>query len=155
MVRFRPLIQLLVLVLAIVGAATALGAGSDTAGPESTDGDASAPSAVYTASQAASGMQHVQTHCSACHGDDLRGGIQGGPPLTGTYFMNRWSGKTLEDLYTVMFSTMPLNAPSSLPTTTYVEIIAYVLQQNGYPAGDEPIARAVLGEIVIEPQQPQ
>ena len=34
---------------------------------------------------------------------------------------------------------MPAMAPGSLPKETYVEIMAYLLQQNGYPDGKKPL----------------
>src|SRR5690606_22105466 len=96
------------------------------AGEVAQTGEREATSPPFTSSQATSGLQHVQVHCGSCHGDNLMGGMQGGPPLAGSYFENRWGGRSLDELFNVMHTTMPLNAPSSLPTSTYLEILTYI-----------------------------
>jgi hypothetical protein len=35
-----------------------------------------------------------------------------------------------------MRKEMPTNRPGSLATTTYLDLLAFILQQNGYPGGE-------------------
>ena len=39
-----------------------------------------------------------------------------------------------------MTTQMPMNAPASLSHEQYLAILAYILKQNGYPAGSKPLA---------------
>ena len=90
---------------------------------------------VYTAGQAARGEESFRA-CTYCHGRDLRGGDDPpGPPLKGEIFLNRWSGKTVGDLWLRIAETMPRRNPGSLSPEAYADIVGYMLQANGMPAG--------------------
>jgi hypothetical protein len=56
------------------------------------------------------------------------------PPLAGEYFMNAWLGRTVRMFYD-RARTMPPAAPGSLPSETYLNIVAYILQVNGVKPG--------------------
>ena len=88
---------------------------------------------VYTADQAKAGAAIFAAQCSACHGQKLEGGA--GPQLAGTDFMGKWTGQTADDLRDVIASQMPLTNPGSLKPNEVLELLAYILQQNNYPAG--------------------
>ncbi len=40
----------------------------------------------YSADQAQRGKAVFGERCVSCHGEDMTGGVGGGPPLTGDYF---------------------------------------------------------------------
>ena len=42
--------------------------------------------ATYTEEQAQHGEEQFTKHCVECHGEDLKGGLLGGPPLRGLTF---------------------------------------------------------------------
>ena len=109
---------------------------------------------VYTAEQAARGRAVYQQQCMACHGEKLEGGE--GPPLAGPIFMQLWNVpyRTLDDFYYTTSEFMPKDLPASLGQRAYLDVVAYVLQSNGYSAGDEALTadRGVLKSIRIEPQ---
>jgi hypothetical protein len=50
---------------------------------------------------------------------------------------------------------MPFNAPGSLADGVYLDVIAYVLRENGYPAGKQELASNadLLKGIVIVPRR--
>jgi hypothetical protein len=58
------------------------------------------------------------------------------PALAGEVFLQRWTGRTVADLFARIQSTMPQQSPRSLPDEVYIEIVAFILQANGLPAGD-------------------
>jgi cbb3-type cytochrome c oxidase subunit III len=87
---------------------------------------------VYTESQAQRGQMAYAQYCLACHKADLLG-IEGA--LRGEPFMERRREDTLETWFLDMKATMPRRNPRSLPDQTYVDIIAYALQNNDMPAG--------------------
>ena len=70
-----------------------------------------------------------------CHRDDLRGGDEGEPPLNGPIFVQNWEGNTVAALYDMVATDMPKSNPGSLPLTTCIDIVAFLLQSNGMPAG--------------------
>lgn len=87
----------------------------------------------FTAAQAAAGKTAFEANCAVCHGNTMTNGTFG-PPLAGEYFRNKWTGQSVQAFYAVS-KTMPPAAPASLTDATYAEIVAYVLQTNGVPAG--------------------
>jgi cytochrome c5 len=110
---------------------------------------------VYTDAQAAAGKIHYDISCGSCHAADLSGGR--GSSLKGDAFMANWGDDNLEALFTRIKSSMPRDAPASLSDTAYLEIVAYMLQANAFPAGVDPLKIDALKNIRIEmrdgPQQ--
>jgi polar amino acid transport system substrate-binding protein len=74
-----------------------------------------------------------------CHGASLEGGA--GPPLAGQNMttLGTKTHLTVGDMFSYIASNMPMNAPASLSKDEYVKILAYILKQNGYPAGSKPL----------------
>lgn len=113
--------------------------GAAQSGGKASGGAASQSGGVYTAEQAKAGEQLYTQNCQSCHGDDLQGEV--GPGLAGSNFSKKWErgNLTADDLYYIMSTTMPKGSPGSLKPEQYVNILAFVLQQNGYPAGESPL----------------
>lgn len=110
---------------------------------------------AYTAAQADRGQALYRKHCTYCHHDDLLGGedLKVVPPaLVGLAFSERWVGKSLRDLFTTLATTMPWER-AKLPPAAYADIVAYLLQENGYPAGAEelPAMPERLAEVAVVP----
>lgn len=113
---------------------------------------------VYTNAQAARGEGVYQAICSRCHGAALDGGRQGGiPPLTGDPFLGIWEAASLGNLFTKVKDTMPRDAPGSLTNEVYLDLIAYILKANAFPAGTvEPgLTDGVVDNIRIERKEGQ
>ena len=100
---------------------------------------------VYTAEQAARGQSVFnisggaipQSACRDCHAEDLTGAR--GPALTGNRFMESWSEDSLSSLFTMIKTDMPRNDRGVLSDTQYLDIVAYIFQVNGFPAGTEEL----------------
>jgi len=86
---------------------------------------------VYTDAQAAQGRGPYEESCSRCHAADLSGAV--GNSLKGDVFIRDWGGKTVGALYERIKTTMPRGAPRSLSDGAYLNIVAYILQANGFP----------------------
>jgi hypothetical protein len=73
-----------------------------------------------------------------------------GTPLAGEYFKGKWHGKTVRAFYDKA-KTMPPPMPGSLPDDTYADIVAYVLDFNGFKPGDAelPAGSEALDEMTI------
>jgi mono/diheme cytochrome c family protein len=92
---------------------------------------------AYTADQAKAGAAIFAAQCSSCHGQKLEG--DSGPQLAGSDFMGKWTGQTADDLRDVIATQMPLTNPGSLKPDQVLQVLAYILQQNNYPAGDSAL----------------
>jgi S-disulfanyl-L-cysteine oxidoreductase SoxD len=117
-------------------------------------GPRSTASGVFTAEQAKSGERSFQAKCATCHGADLHSTDAEAPDLTEGAFTFGWQGKTIANRFEQIRSTMPLGNARSLDDQTYIDIIAYILQFNGMPSGNqklEPDTRALEQIIVTVP----
>jgi mono/diheme cytochrome c family protein len=95
---------------------------------------------LYSAAQAKAGDGVYQQACAGCHGATLDGG--GGPALHGKDFMTlaKSQDMTAASLLDVVAATMPQSDPGSLKGEDYEAVVAYLLQQNGFPAGQTALA---------------
>lgn len=94
---------------------------------------------LYTTQQAADGERTYDAKCSACHGDHLEGGA--GPALSGATLgtLAKNTKLTVGDMFSFLAQQMPMNDPASLSHAEYVDIMAYILKKNGYPAGTKSL----------------
>src|SRR5450755_1641202 len=106
---------------------------------------------VFTKAQATRGQAVYTEECLQCHGETLGGG-EGGPPLAGKEFLEKWNGKTAGNLFGVIRKTMPSDNPGNLSNRQYSDLVAYILSVNEFPAGQKELERetASLDEIRIE-----
>ena len=114
---------------------------------------ASSDDGLYSAAQAARGEETYQQFCSVCHGARLQG--TPAAPLTGETFRGRWEDgrHTLDDLYYIIRSLMPNNAPGSLSKAQYAEVVAFILKVNNYPAGEDELVpkAAAMKAVTLQP----
>ncbi len=80
---------------------------------------------VFTAEQVSSGQQVYDSQCKTCHNmrfyrDTLRS----------------WNNQPLLYLWENIMGTMPADNPGSLMFEEYTDVIAYILSENGFPAGE-------------------
>jgi mono/diheme cytochrome c family protein len=94
---------------------------------------------VYSETQALRGRELYGAHCASCHGAALEG--QGSLPLSGATFQARWADDhhTVDDLFYIIRTLMPYGQPATLSREQYIDIVAYILMVNGYPAGTQPL----------------
>jgi len=92
---------------------------------------------LYTKDQADKGKADYEEHCALCHGDTLAG--RAGPALKGKHFANPAANFHVGDIFTIVSQNMPATQPASLDHQVYADIMAFLLQENGYPAGSKPL----------------
>jgi len=105
---------------------------------------------VYTSDQATRGKTQYTQVCANCHMDDLSGSGQA-LPLAGDAFTETWEGQTVADLFDLIHNTMPQDKPGTLSPDATVDVIAYLLQYNKFPAGSAELKNdpAILKNILI------
>ena len=105
--------------------------------PAPGDGTADTAPALYTTAQADIGKQKFADNCAQCHGDNLEG--MAGPALKGDLFASAKARFHVGDIFNIVVKNMPSTQPGSLSHDDYTQIMAFILQQNGYPAGPAPL----------------
>jgi hypothetical protein len=96
---------------------------------------------VYTSAQATRGQGQYETSCRSCHDDG---------PRRGEAFMRDWGGTPLDGLFSQIKSSMPAGAPASLSDDTYLDIVAYMLQVNTFPAGPNELDANAIKNVRVE-----
>ena len=84
----------------------------------------------HTQAQATSGEQVFDENCSACHSTR---------EFYGSEFQYSWGSRNARSFFRLVSRTMPDDAPGSLTEEQYVDVLAYILDLNGYPAGTTPL----------------
>ncbi len=93
---------------------------------------------IFTVSQADRGMVLFRNECARCHGNRLDDGTA--PVLLGPAFLETWNrdGLDLNPLLDMIRSMDRLGA--KLTDQDFVNVMAFVLQRNAYPAGARTLA---------------
>lgn len=122
--------------------------------------DRSVWDSVFTKAQATRGDSLYKVSCANCHGAALQGGVtpagDDAHPLVGPPFMASWDGQTLYDMYDKIFSAMPVDKPKTLDKQLIVDVMAYILDQNHFPAGSKELETdpEKLKEVKFVPVKP-
>ncbi len=92
----------------------------------------------YSVEQADAGMKLFEQSCSGCHGAKLEGGA--GPALNGAAWKQKFGGAKLLTVWGIIKGPMAGYAGRTFTTQQSLDILAYLLQQNGLAAGSQPLA---------------
>src|SRR5262252_11005227 len=101
-----------------------------------------APAGSYTAAQATAGRTTYQAQCASCHLPDLKGSGDAAP-LAGAEFMSSWGRRSPRELLSFIQLTMPPTRPGALSQEEYLNVTAFILQQNGGAAGAQALTPTV------------
>jgi cbb3-type cytochrome c oxidase subunit III len=104
---------------------------------------------VYSNIQAQRGAKHYNNICANCH----EGGEPDADPLFGAEFIDRWREAPLAFLYGFISTNMPGDDAGNLSEATYVESIAFLLKENGYPAGSANLTATGMADILLVGQE--
>ena len=129
------------LLLVLIGVALCLTAQS---GKSTVDG-------IYSLDQAKRGRAAYSENCLECHGRGLEGDVEN-RPLVGYEFTTNWAGGNMLALFDRIRITMPGDKPGTLNRQKVADILAFILQSNGYPAGkaELPTRAELLQEMRFE-----
>ena len=134
----RPLMGA-ALVVFLVAFGSALTRASTTTGPaqEKTTRDK-----IYSKEQAARGAALFGMTCAPCHDAAKKTPDKTpGPPLvgTGSMFVENWKDHTIGEIFTTILTTMPNDGSVVLTENDTADLVAHLLQSNGYPDGPEAL----------------
>jgi len=93
---------------------------------------------IYSSAQAERGEKIYSQKCASCHLVNLSGS-NSAPALAGASFIGKWEHRTVRDLFSRMRTTMPGDNPGTLEEAETVDLIAFLLSKNNYPAGHEEL----------------
>jgi mono/diheme cytochrome c family protein len=93
---------------------------------------------VFSADQAMRGKSAFETICSRCHNLALTGSERG-PSIKGPAFLSHWDKGSIADLFVKIRDTMPEGGPGTVNDELKLDILSYILQQNGFPSGNEQL----------------
>ncbi len=96
-------------------------------------------SGIFTEQQAQRGKIAYQQFCAICHGADLFPTNPEAAPLTGEVFNFSWHGNTIAERFERISTTMPEGKAGTLNDNEIIDVIAYILQFNGYPIGEQEL----------------
>jgi mono/diheme cytochrome c family protein len=140
----------------VLGVLTSLALGAGGAAAALQEGaSASVWDGVYSEEQARRGETAYREACLNCHGAELEGGDMT-PALTGGVFTSNWNDLSLGDLFERIRTTMPLDKPGALSRQQNVDVVAFVLKANLWPAGTTEMPRdlGALKQIRIQSSKP-
>jgi nitrate/TMAO reductase-like tetraheme cytochrome c subunit len=92
----------------------------------------------YSEQQATTGAKTYAQSCAGCHGLNLEGGA--GPALKGASWQQLYAGAKLLTVWGEIKGPMAQYAGTTFTTRGSLDLLAYLLQQNGLPAGTQPLA---------------
>jgi len=109
---------------------------------------------VYTVDQAGRGGTVFAEKCASCHGAHLDG-TQGsavevdGPPLVGSAFIEKWREDDLGELFKYIQNGMPREAADTVSDAAKVDILAFILKSNDFPAGTAELTADLTAKIML------
>jgi mono/diheme cytochrome c family protein len=122
------------MVAVLAGLLMATGAVRPALAVDATPGGKQAGDGVFTAEQSKRGEAIYNANCAMCHQPDL-GGKEPVPELAGDKFLAHWLNHDVASLFTRVSTTMPQGKPGSLTHDQYIDVIAFLLDANGFKSG--------------------
>jgi quinoprotein glucose dehydrogenase len=93
---------------------------------------------VFSSTQAFRGKAAFELSCARCHNVALTGSERG-PAIKGQTFLSHWEKDNLGGLFRKIRDTMPEGGSGTVKDDVKIDILSYILQQNGFPAGAEEL----------------
>jgi cytochrome c5 len=104
---------------------------------------------IYTKEQADGARPLFVKVCQSCHPFTVA--AKKNPkdfPLGEAPFFDEWEGRPVKELINIIVLTMPNDGSAVLNDQEATDLVAYILQQNGFAAGKTPLTKAT--EAVVE-----
>ena len=131
--------------LVAAGIALALGSGQSASAQNKTTWDG-----VYSAAQATRGGDLYAKNCASCHKPDLSGNDSvSAPPLVAKELGLSFGDSGVDVLASRIQTTMPKDKPRTLTAAQATDIVAFLLQKGGMPAGSAELSSDAAAQKTI------
>jgi mono/diheme cytochrome c family protein len=110
--------------------------------------------AAFTAAQAERGRQAYQANCVGCHLPGLDGSANPaakaiGAPLVGARFVQDFGEAKVGALFNKIMRDMPSGKAGTLSEAQYLDLTAFLLQENKFPAGAAELTVDLANDVWI------
>jgi mono/diheme cytochrome c family protein len=105
---------------------------------------------IFTAAQTERGKAAFEMSCARCHNLALIGSERG-PAIKGSAFLSHWDKGALSDLFIKIRDTMPEGGSGTVRDEQKIDILSYILLQNGFPPGPNELSLnlSALADIAV------
>jgi cytochrome c5 len=108
---------------------------------------------IYSKAQADAAKPQFEKLCAECHAFTVKEKKQEKDlPLGDEPFLKKWEGRELNELATVIVTTMPNDGSAVITDEESLNLLAYILQRNGYAAGKMPLDQESLTAVIARPK---
>jgi mono/diheme cytochrome c family protein len=115
-------------------------------------GQATTNDGIYSKAQADAAKPQFEEICAGCHAFSVAALKQRADlPLGDEPFLKKWEGRSIDELLTVIVTTMPMDGSAIINDDEALNLLAYVLQQNGFKAGAAPLTKEHAGALIARP----
>jgi len=109
---------------------------------------------VYTKAQADGAKAQFDKLCASCHPFTVAAKKkEKDVPLGDEPFFESWSGRPLSEMISTIALTMPNDGSAVVTDQEAIDLVAYVLQQNGFPVGDKPLTKETASAVIERPKK--
>ena len=109
---------------------------------------------VYTKTQADAAKAQFDKICADCHPFTVAGKKKvKDVPLGEDPFYTNWTGRPVAEMITTIALTMPNDGSAVVSETEAADLVAYILQQNGFKPGTVPLSKATAAATVERPKK--
>ena len=109
---------------------------------------------IYTKAQADGAKKQYDKICADCHAFTVAAKKKPKDlPLGDEPFFETWTGRQLSEMISLIALTMPNDGSAVVTDADAVDLVAYILQQNGYPAGSKPLTKETASAVVERPKK--
>lgn len=109
---------------------------------------------VYSKAQADGAKAQYDKICADCHPFTVAAKKKPTDvPLGDVPFFENWEGRSLKELMTTIVLTMPNDGSAEVSEAEATHLVAYILQQNGFPAGPSALSKEGATAVVARPKK--
>ena len=109
---------------------------------------------IYSKAQADAAKPKFDKLCAECHAFTVAEKKQEKDlPLGDEPFLKKWEGRSLDELLTLIVTTMPNDGSAVVTDDEALNLLAYMLQKNGYKAGASPLNKAGAAAVIERPKK--
>jgi hypothetical protein len=109
---------------------------------------------VYTKAQADGAKAQFEKLCAECHAFTVAAKKKPKDlPLGDEPFFESWTGRPLSEMISLIALTMPNDGSAVVTDQEAIDLVAYILQQNGFATGSNPLSKDTASAVIERPKK--